>query len=275
MPRRSENWRLHCGTKSDKPSMVADADRDGRNAQALSAFRPVACADSKSLIEDSANDRAAFGKDEAACELLLTIDGKAEHEVISEADDIFTTVLEMCKQELSERRLPGTPTSGTKSPTVDKLIERHRLSDASTRLPEMELDELEEPDANNAGNASSPEGGFDPNSLQTDLLSGGAAEMVEVPQVEHQDHVIQEHHGFLPELWPCLLAFLPVDEVMKMQTLAVRGGAAGGRVAGAGPSGLAPAPGERPQRGDPRPGGGGAVAVPRSVEEEAPGTKFY
>eukprot|EP00438_Fugacium_kawagutii_P033159 Skav231188 [mRNA] locus=scaffold425:144139:145101:+ [translate_table: standard] len=48
---------------------------------------------------------------------------------------------------------------------------------------------------------------------------------VEVPQIEHQDQVqvIQEQDGWnLPqELWPRLLTFLPVNEVMKMQTRAV------------------------------------------------------
>eukprot|EP00438_Fugacium_kawagutii_P001096 Skav200792 [mRNA] locus=scaffold4534:25146:26006:+ [translate_table: standard] len=47
---------------------------------------------------------------------------------------------------------------------------------------------------------------------------------MEVPQIDHQDQVdvIQEQDGFLPhELWPRLLEFVPVDEVMKMQTRAV------------------------------------------------------
>eukprot|EP00438_Fugacium_kawagutii_P006233 Skav208382 [mRNA] locus=scaffold3508:98331:100449:+ [translate_table: standard] len=58
---RSDNWR--CGTKSDKQTDVAAVLDDG-SGLALSTFQhPMACADSKSLIEvDSVDDGAAFGK---------------------------------------------------------------------------------------------------------------------------------------------------------------------------------------------------------------------
>eukprot|EP00438_Fugacium_kawagutii_P030009 Skav214952 [mRNA] locus=scaffold2320:94618:96387:+ [translate_table: standard] len=218
MPRRSENWRLHCGAKSDKQTYVAEADSDSRNGQALSTFHPVACAHSKSHIEDSVHNCAAFGKDEAACEQLLMSDCTAEHEAISAADDIFTIVLELCKQDLSERTLTGTP-SGTKSPTVGKKLERHLVSD-------MELeDDLEEQDASDASDASSPGEDSDRNSLQTDFLGEEVPdEMMQLRQIEHQGQVqvVQEQDGFLPqELWPRLLSFLQVSEVMKMQTRAV------------------------------------------------------
>eukprot|EP00438_Fugacium_kawagutii_P018700 Skav214164 [mRNA] locus=scaffold945:186685:188265:- [translate_table: standard] len=80
-------------------------------------------------------------------------------------------------------------------------------------------------DAINASDASSPGEGPDRNSLQTDFLSEEVAdEMMEMPQIEHQNQVqvVQEQDGFLPQgLWPRLLSFLPVNEVMKMQTRAV------------------------------------------------------
>eukprot|EP00438_Fugacium_kawagutii_P010930 Skav211541 [mRNA] locus=scaffold352:496539:497909:- [translate_table: standard] len=180
-------------------------------------------ADSEDEADNSVGDRSAFGKDEAACEPLLTSDCKAEREVISEVD-IFTTLLELCKQDL-EHTLPGTLTSGTKSPTVGEKLVWHRVSDVSTRLPDVE-DDLEEQDASDASDASSPGEGFDPNSLQMDFLSEEVPEeMMEMPQIEHQDQVVHrtgEQDGFLPqELWSILLEFLPVAEVVNKETRTV------------------------------------------------------
>eukprot|EP00438_Fugacium_kawagutii_P016153 Skav224587 [mRNA] locus=scaffold2684:26249:27754:- [translate_table: standard] len=186
-------------------------------------------AQTRSELEvDSVNDIGAFGKDEAAREPLLTSHCKAEYEVIPEAakpeefnistdsddeveaDDIFTSLLELCKQDL-ERPLPGRPTSGTKSPGKNLNFERHDMED-----------DLEEEHGSSA--PSSPEEGSDRKSLQTDFLGEEVADEMVVPQIEHRDQVVQvvQQDGFLPqELWPRLLEFLPVDEVMKMQTRAV------------------------------------------------------
>eukprot|EP00438_Fugacium_kawagutii_P005682 Skav227812 [mRNA] locus=scaffold948:174242:176404:+ [translate_table: standard] len=161
-------------------------------------------------------DRGAFWKDEAACELLLTSDCKAEYEVIQQAakpEEFYIGADSEDEAEDLERKLPGRPTSGTKSPGKNLNFERHDMED-----------DLEEEDGSSA--PSSPEEGSDRNSLQTDFLSEEVPdEMMEVRQIEHQDqvvHGIREQDGFLPqELWPRLLSFLPVSEVMKMQTRAV------------------------------------------------------
>eukprot|EP00438_Fugacium_kawagutii_P021586 Skav212170 [mRNA] locus=scaffold754:312584:314986:+ [translate_table: standard] len=184
--------------KSDKLTDVA-ADRDGRGQ-----------------VDSVDHNIGAFWKDEAACELLLTSDCKAEYEVIQKAakPEEFYIGADSEDEDL-EGKLHGRPTFGTKSPTV-------RCSKQNFERHDME-DDLEEEDGSSA--PSSPEEGFDSNSLQTDFLGEEVAdEMVEAPQIEHHRqvvHGIREQDGFLPqELWPRLLSFLEVKEVMKMQTRA-------------------------------------------------------